>query len=360
MTLALRIHIKQPKSWHRKESMDSLIVSDNLTKLKEEIRNLRNEIAILLQEKAELEEVEIPSLQAAYAEKIGDLENRIRYQQLMVEELKYRIVLLQAALNREEKVSQEEVDEKVEQVYRTYQEKAEEEFRKADEAKKQEREAEERRKQNEEKYRERAGRSAESCAADAGSRDCNKTTGSRTTAEEGQKDTEDAREDKQEFGNSKDEFKGMSLEQKVRELYRRIVKKLHPDMNPDITPHEKELWNKAQKAYKEKDLETLERIYAEITNGEAEAASDRELSMEELIVLRDRLLKQRELIIGEIEQLKWEFPYTEKEFLENEEAVAAKREELQETIRAYEELIRELGERLKALQEKMDAGSKKS
>ena len=47
----------------------------------------------------------------------------------------------------------------------------------------------------------------------------------------------------------------------AKELYRKIVKKLHPDMNPDVTEHELELFHRATKAYEEGDIMTLQAIY---------------------------------------------------------------------------------------------------
>ena len=48
----------------------------------------------------------------------------------------------------------------------------------------------------------------------------------------------------------------------MKERYRLLVQKLHPDKNRKSTPMETELWYEAQAAYKERDLEKLDFIIA--------------------------------------------------------------------------------------------------
>lgn len=48
----------------------------------------------------------------------------------------------------------------------------------------------------------------------------------------------------------------------IKEVYRRIVRRLHPDGAGSTTPDRMELWHSAQAAYQNHDLETLQRIGA--------------------------------------------------------------------------------------------------
>lgn len=84
-----------------KESMSSaIILSDYLEELKREIRALREQLAELLQEREELLSHICPQLQAQYAAVIGVYENRAHYLELQILELKRRIEIVQAAINR--------------------------------------------------------------------------------------------------------------------------------------------------------------------------------------------------------------------------------------------------------------------
>ncbi|MGV3774759.1 MAG: J domain-containing protein [Verrucomicrobiales bacterium] len=49
---------------------------------------------------------------------------------------------------------------------------------------------------------------------------------------------------------------------RVKQLYRMLVRKLHPDCNGDSTPAQLDLWHQAQEAYEKDDAPTLEAILA--------------------------------------------------------------------------------------------------
>lgn len=66
---------------------------------------------------------------------------------------------------------------------------------------------------------------------------------------------------KKNFQNKKGD-KNKDLDFRLKERYRLIVQKLHPDKNKKSSQMEKELWYEAQEAYKQKDLEKLDFIIA--------------------------------------------------------------------------------------------------
>ena len=249
--------------------MKGLVISDRLKKLKDEVIRLRMVVAALQQEKSDLELNIIHALRVEYMEKIGNLINRIKHQEIMVRELKYRIALVQAALNRAEKVSEEEVNQKVDEEYQEFREKVKEEEEKAAEEKAEQENTEQKRAENEARYNEKKQQAGEKAAEGKSSADAdgirnpeehtigedgkeagghdgssgkeagssgNKTSGGNRT------DETDSSQNKSEDKKPEDEFAGMDIKQKVKELYRRIVKKLHPDMNPNVTERQKELW----------------------------------------------------------------------------------------------------------------------
>ena len=53
----------------------------------------------------------------------------------------------------------------------------------------------------------------------------------------------------------------------MKELYRTIVRQLHPDQNHEQTAHEAELWHQMQEAYRARDIERLEAIAGRLEIG---------------------------------------------------------------------------------------------
>ncbi|MBC7690663.1 MAG: J domain-containing protein [Methylotenera sp.] len=66
-----------------------------------------------------------------------------------------------------------------------------------------------------------------------------------------------------------------SLRSRIRERYRTLVRKLHPDQNPNLTVGEKDLWNQVQRAYQTQDLEQLDLliVLSDSFSGEASRSS---------------------------------------------------------------------------------------
>ncbi|HEV7405232.1 MAG TPA: J domain-containing protein [Chthoniobacteraceae bacterium] len=59
---------------------------------------------------------------------------------------------------------------------------------------------------------------------------------------------------------------------RIKELYRLLVRKLHPDLNPDQPARDRELWHTVQEAYNRRDVEALEAAAARVEvvlNGQA-------------------------------------------------------------------------------------------
>ncbi len=62
---------------------------------------------------------------------------------------------------------------------------------------------------------------------------------------------------------------------RIKELYRKVVRQLHPDANGEFAPRERELWHEVQAAYQARDLERLEAVAARVEIGGDAAASAR-------------------------------------------------------------------------------------
>lgn len=295
----------------------------------------------MLQERDDLIYHICPELRAKYAAEIGDYQNRANYQELMILELKRRIEIAQAALNREQTISEEEVDKQIEEEYQEFHQKVDEAYQKSRKAQEDQAQREEKRKFYEEQWKSKYDERGEEEKAEENSekKDFNAEN---TKNEQQEHETEDV--------GRKPKEKPLP---NAKELYRKIVKKLHPDMNPDITERELELFHRAAKAYEEGDVMTLQAIYDEIYELDSEMLSQEE-SMEILIRLREQLMEQIAKVIDELSTIKEQFPYTEKEFLDNPEVVKAKQDAIIQLIQEYEDEIIRLSKLLEEVNQKME------
>ena len=116
-----------------------------------------------------------------------------------------------------------------------------------------------------------------------------------------------------------------------KRLYRKLVHRLHPDLHPDQTEWERELFLKVQQAYEDRDLERLRALEKELDAGMSSASVDNE-TIEEW---EERVAKLKELIEvvkKEIEQLENSFPFTYRQKLYDMEWIATQREEIKVRI----------------------------
>ena len=127
----------------------------------------------------------------------------------------------------------------------------------------------------------------------------------------------------------------------LKKLYRQIVKKLHPDLNPGITESELDLFRSAVAAYENADLTIIKSIaimVEEITPGEEGTGFYDGLA--ELEAKKGRYIESQKGILAQIEVIKTSFPYNQIDFLKDETAVKIQRNDLQTEIeeqrKAYE------------------------
>lgn len=129
----------------------------------------------------------------------------------------------------------------------------------------------------------------------------------------------------------------------VKNVYKLLVKKLHPDLNPNQTEEDAELFLKTQAAYSLSDLTALNEIllYLNGTIGTApEVADDISAFVQKLTTMIGDI-KQK------IEKLNQTFPYSFREKLYDDEWVAAEQSKLKKQI---EELKTEFAEKTEYLQ----------
>jgi len=124
---------------------------------------------------------------------------------------------------------------------------------------------------------------------------------------------------------------------KLKEIFRVLCKRLHPDLNPHQTEEEKDLFIKVKAAYDLLKLTELQNILLYLNDSGRENL---------LIVSADEkqerikyLDNQIEALKDKIALLKQSFPFHVKEWIFDEELVLQKQEELRIQIRTFEEEI---------------------
>ena len=273
--------------------------------LRLEIMRLRAEVLDLTAERDRLKYRVCPAILADYNRRIGQIELEIMEVVLRVRKLRRMIEVLQAARNRGEDPDYEEAVRTADSEYRAYEQEVHEKA---------------------EEYRNAsAGRTYGQADSD------------------GNQDTENGEEEDQQGADKYDR----EDKEELGALYRRIMKELHPDVNPDITPEELDLLHQAMEAYKNGDIETLRKIAAILDGRSIEDKVIEEI--DQLRRIRDDLAFLKESLLAEIEDIKTSFPYTLKDFLNNKEAVRKKQEELRKTLAQWQEQEKVLQERLDQL-----------
>lgn len=109
-----------------------------------------------------------------------------------------------------------------------------------------------------------------------------------------------------------------------------IVKRLHPDVNPNLNEKDNELFIKAQAAYEMLDLDSLRLILLSLDLDNPPPVEAYKL--EEMV---EKLTENVRELQSQIDKLNLEFPFILKEKLINEEWVKSELESAQKEIEAY-------------------------
>ena len=129
----------------------------------------------------------------------------------------------------------------------------------------------------------------------------------------------------------------------LRVTYLDAVKRLHPDLNPDLPERAKMLWAQVQKAYKNRDFEQLKflsGIVGEVVGGERAFEKSRE-GVDALTAEVKRLKEKTKEVRAKIAALRKEQPYCYEDFLADSDEVETRQKALQSEIEAMEGRIEE-------------------
>lgn len=124
----------------------------------------------------------------------------------------------------------------------------------------------------------------------------------------------------------------------IKKLYKNIVKKLHPDLNPEITDAQQELFYIATESYKDGDIITLQLIF-DIVNSE-EMEEDVSLSGKSLQDEVKRLEDLVNQIQNDVDLIKSTPPYTWCIYVEDENKKIEKLNELKKELKSFKDAIR--------------------
>jgi hypothetical protein len=134
----------------------------------------------------------------------------------------------------------------------------------------------------------------------------------------------------------------------LRSLYYKLVKRLHPDLNPDFSEEEKILWNNLCEAYQMSDLKKMQLLDLMSAN----KSTDQLLQQSNLDILKEQIeivSKYITRMMKEIAIIKTNFPFTIRENLDNAEWIQSENNNTLNAISvemdqkaAYEKMIASL------------------
>lgn len=124
---------------------------------------------------------------------------------------------------------------------------------------------------------------------------------------------------------------------KMKEIFRVLCKRQHPDLNPHQTEDEKDLFIKVKAAYDLQKLNDLQNIllYLDDSGKEKLALIPGDEKKERIKYLEDNIATSKD----KIAHLKLSFPFSVEEWIFNEDHIMKKQEDLRNQIKTYEEEI---------------------
>lgn len=265
------------------ESFGEVILFPDDEKLKEEVEKLRAELSMLVLERDELRLVECKNLEMEYMLALGGLEYKTYKAECQALRLKRKLELIQVKINRQEKPSVMDIEHQLDNEFEKYQEKLNEELNKMNDA----------------------------------------------------------------LERSKGELLSAADTKELKKKYHSIVKLLHPDLHPELSKAELQMFDNAVNAYKNGDLQTI-RIIDEMLSG-TEKTEDEQDSAVYLAKERERLSNLLQAIKDNIAEIKQRYPYTEKELLSSQEKLDARKADIEDMLHQYEDMIEAYSTKIKEM-----------
>jgi uncharacterized FlaG/YvyC family protein len=124
---------------------------------------------------------------------------------------------------------------------------------------------------------------------------------------------------------------------KLKEVFYVLCRKLHPDLNPQQTTQEADLFIKVKAAYDLQQLDELQRILLYLDTHDSSDFTSHVADEKKQRI--EQLEKSISGLKEKMAQLEGAFPFTMRELLGNESALAEKKAEIQSFIKSQEEEI---------------------
>jgi hypothetical protein len=264
--------------------MNDMMINPEYDSLLLLIQQLETKLAELVYDRDKLLYHICPKLQTEYMLTIGKLEYAIFEYQCKILRTKRKIDIIQTFLNREQSYNVDEIEKQLDKEYYEYTEKLLEK----------------------------------------------------------QKEIEKARLKNSNYGKSLTDEESSEL----KKLYTLIVKKLHPDINPNTTEEQHSQFIDAVDAYKNANLSELRIIYLLL---EKTSVTETTSSMDKLKTKKELLLNEQEYLLNEIQKIKETFPYTVKDLLQDEAKLQHKVDELSNQLTEYQGQYNNIENRLKTM-----------
>ncbi|HFI0632777.1 TPA: J domain-containing protein [Streptococcus suis] len=238
--------------------------------LQKDIERLRIEISMKFLERDDLILQQCPSIETAYLLRFGSLEYKVIEAEYKWRRLRRKLQFLISARNRQEKIEEEQIEEWLDREFQEYLDRLDDKLKEMNEA----------------------------------------------------------------LDWSKRELLTKEESKLLKKLYRKIVKLLHPDLNPNLSDAQRDLFFKAVEAYEEGNIAKLEFIYTMIEN-------QGEMKVSGLSLLQEKQRLENILIElqSSIEAIKDSYPYNLKTLLADEDACIEREQKLE---RQLESLVNEI------------------
>jgi hypothetical protein len=242
--------------------MNTPVLSPESVRKREQLTELRKEYASLYAEKDYLLSQERESLYVRYLNSVGQEYYRLFCLSVEVSELKLKVQLAQATINRDECPDQSLIEQRVKEQMSHYYEQIRQRAQELEEAK-------------------------------------HATVISTETVAE------------------------------LKQLYRMLVKRLHPDLHPHQSDFLNDLFLQVQTAYRTQNLDLLRRITLRM-EAEESNEDDKLLTTENIDAYIESVQQQIEALKNEIEHLLQEFPFTFRQLLDDPEWIAGELRSVEE------------------------------
>ena len=251
---------------------NNIILFPDFEQLKADVKQLKETLAARLLERDELQLVICRNLEMEYLLTFGSLEYRLYEAQCTMLRLKRKIEYIQAAINRQEKIQLAKIEELLDQEFASYEQLLNEKI------------------------------------------------------------------DQMNAAIERNNAPKLSKEEAahIKTLYRIIVKRLHPDLHPENTGAQLQLFKNAVVAYHNGDIDTLQTIFELLDDTVLDPHED---ALTQLRKDQKRLSTLIQSVEQTIQTIKQQFPYSEKALLQDNLRITQRKEELEAVIQQYVELI---------------------